>query len=240
MNRLLAVALVALSSLPLLPGSARADLAFNLGAVSDYRFRGISQTRLKPALQGGVDYSAGAFYLGAWASNIKWIKDLDGDAGVEIDLYGGLTGELAKDIGYDVGVLTYQYPSNRLAPSANTTELYGSIAFGAFKLKYSHAVTDTFGNSDSKNSSYLEAGASFDVAGFSIAPHIGHQKINGPFGPAATYTDYSLAASRDVGAGITLSLTLVGTDADKAFYSSPVNGKVLGKTGLVLGAKAAF
>ena len=28
-------------------------LSFNVGAVTDYRFRGISQTSLKPALQGG-------------------------------------------------------------------------------------------------------------------------------------------------------------------------------------------
>jgi hypothetical protein len=43
--------------------------------VTDYRYRGISQTKLKPAVQGGVDYAAGGFYVGAWASTIKWIKD---------------------------------------------------------------------------------------------------------------------------------------------------------------------
>ena len=35
---------------------AYADVAFNVGAVTDYRYRGISQTRGEPALQGGVDY----------------------------------------------------------------------------------------------------------------------------------------------------------------------------------------
>ncbi|HEY4316682.1 MAG TPA: TorF family putative porin, partial [Herbaspirillum sp.] len=52
-------------------------LSFNLGVVNDYRFRGISQTRFDPAVQGGVDYVYNplGLYAGAWASNIKWIKD---------------------------------------------------------------------------------------------------------------------------------------------------------------------
>ena len=65
----------ALSTLAV-PTVAQADLAYNLGVVTDYRYRGISQSRLKPALQGGIDYTAGAFYLGAWASTIKWIKEI--------------------------------------------------------------------------------------------------------------------------------------------------------------------
>lgn len=226
--------------LPLVPKAAQAELSFNVGAVSDYRFRGISQTRAKPALQGGVDYASGPLYVGLWASNIKWIKDVGGDAGVEVDVYAGVTGELTPDLAYDVGVLTYQYPSNKLTPSAATTELYGSLAWQGVKLKLSHALTDTFGNPDSKNSYYLEVGTSFDLGGgISLAPHLGYQKIRGPVSGPASYTDYSLTASTDV-SGVTLSLALVGTDADKGFYSSPVNGKVLGKTGLVLGAKLAF
>ena len=63
------------------PAPAADPLSFNIGAVSDYRYRGISQTRLKPALQGGIDYAAAnGFYVGTWASTIKWIKDAGGDA----------------------------------------------------------------------------------------------------------------------------------------------------------------
>lgn len=71
-----------------IPSAAYAQLAFNAGAVTDYRYRGISQTRLKPAVQGGVDFAAGGFYVGAWASSVKWIKDAGGDAPAEIDVYG--------------------------------------------------------------------------------------------------------------------------------------------------------
>ena len=231
----LAIALAA----PVLPTVAHADLAFNVGVVTDYRYRGISQTRLKPTVQAGVDFSNGGFYLGAWASGIKWIKDFGGDSSYELDLYGGYKGELTKDVTYDVGVLTYQYPSNGFDPSANTTEIYGALTFGAFTAKYSHAVTDTFANIDSKNSYYLDLSAGFDVGGFTVTPHIGYQKISGPLSSVASYTDYALTVSKDF-SGVLLSLALVGTDADKAFYSSPVNGKELGKAGLVLGAKYSF
>ena len=233
------LALALVLAVPVLPSIAHAQLAFNVGAVSDYRYRGISQTRVKPTLQGGVDYSAGGLYVGAWASGIKWIKDFGGDTSYELDLYGGYKGELAKDLTYDVGVLTYQYPSNGFDPSANTTEIYGALTYGPATLKYSHAVTDTFANPDSKNSYYLDLSAGFDVGGFTVTPHIGYQKISGPFSSVASYTDYALTVSKDY-SGFLVSLALVGTDADKAFYSSPVNGKELGKAGLVLGVKYSF
>src|SRR6476620_2710499 len=50
-------------------------LAYNVGAVTDYRYRGISQSRERPALQGGIDFThKSGFYLGTWASTIQWIK----------------------------------------------------------------------------------------------------------------------------------------------------------------------
>jgi uncharacterized protein (TIGR02001 family) len=238
----LAAALLFGASLPALVHAEDNPLSFNVSLTSDYRYRGISQSRLKPALQGGVDYALpGGFYVGAWASTIKWIKDIPGgDAGVEIDLYGGLKGEITQGLGYDVGVLTYQYPSNKLSPSANTTELYGALSFGPATVKYSHAVTNTFANTDSKNSFYLDASAAFEVgSGVTLTPHVGYQKIKGPNSSVGTYTDYSLTASMDV-SGYGLSAAIVGTDADKVFYSSPVNGKELGKPGIVLAVKKTF
>ena len=228
-----------------LPTLALADdgLAFNVGAVSDYRYRGISQSRLKPAVQGGVDFTKGGLYLGTWASTIKWVKDIPGgDAAFELDLYGGYKGEITKDIGYDVGVLAYVYPSNGLKPSANTTEVYGAITYGPVTAKYSHSLTNTFANPDSKNSYYLDLSATFDVSGFSVVPHVGYQKFTGPVGGMAAYTDYSLTVSKDF-SGFVPSLAVVGTDADKGFYVPGANAnstRFLGKTALVLGLKYNF
>lgn len=222
------------------PALSYAQVSFNVGAVTDYRYRGISQSRVKPAIQGGIDYAAGPFYVGAWASTIKWIDDFGGDSKVEIDLYGGYKGSLTKEISYDVGVLGYVYPSNGLSPSANTTEIYGALTYGPATLKYSHSLTDTFANPDSKNSYYLDLSASFDLGGgLMLTPHIGYQKIKGPFSGVGSYTDYALTVSKDF-SGLVVSGALIGTDADKSFYSSPVNGKELGKTTLVLGVKYNF
>ncbi|MBL8332493.1 MAG: hypothetical protein JNM08_05290 [Rubrivivax sp.] len=240
----LAVALAATS----LPTVALADLSFNVGAVSDYRYRGISQSRLKPALQGGVDWSAGGFYLGAWGSTIKWIKDANAASTnkVEIDLYGGYKGEIVKDsLSYDVGVLNYQYPGHKAGAagfaSPVTTEIYGALTFGPATLKYSHSVTNLFGFSDSKNSGYLDLSASFDVGGgVMVAPHVGYQKVSG--NSDFSYTDVSVAVSKDF-SGLVPSLTLYYVDTKKInggyAYVSPA-GKNLGRTGVVLGVKYTF
>ena len=232
-------ALAAVVAASTVPSVAMADLAFNVGAFTDYRYRGISQTRVKPAVQAGVDFLAGGIYLGAWASNIKWIKDFGGDAGIEVDLYGGYKGELARDLSYDVGVLTYQYPSNKLKPDANTTEVYAAVTYGPATLKYSNALTDTFGNAKSKGSYYLDLSATFDLGVVMLIPHIGYQGIKGPFAEPGSYTDYALTVSKDF-SGLVVSAALIGTNADKSFYSSPVKGKELGKAGLVLGVKYNF
>ena len=212
-------------------------LAFNLGAVTDYRFRGISQSRLDPAIQGGVDYAhKSGFYLGFWASSIKWINDAGGNADAELDFYGGYKGN-AGDLGYDLGVLRYQYPSHNLAVSPNTTELYGALAFGPVTAKYSHAVTNTFGFASSKNSGYLDLSATFDLGkGFSIVPHIGHQRIAGAGNGVFSYTDYALTLNYDFGNGLVASAAAIGTDAKKTSYFTPA-GKATGRDGLVLGLK---
>ncbi|MEO7245720.1 MAG: TorF family putative porin [Rubrivivax sp.] len=231
------LALAVVLAAPVVPGVAHADLAFNVGAVTDYRYRGISQSRLKPAVQGGVDWSSGSgFYLGAWASSIKWIKDAGGGANAEIDLYGGYKGEISEGLAYDVGVLTYQYPGNDLDPSANTTELYGALSFGMFTAKVSHSVSNLFGFADSKNSSYFDASANLDLGdGWSVVPHVGYQKVrrNGDF----SYWDYAVTLGKDFGNGLVATAAVVGTDTD-AYIGG--NDKNLGKAGVVLGIKYNF
>lgn len=245
---------MAFSAIPSLSFAEDSPLSFNVSLTTDYRYRGISQTRLKPALQGGADYALpGGFYVGAWGSTIKWIKDAGGDANVEIDLYGGYKGEIAKDLGFDVGVLQYVYPGAKttawdaLYKNPNTTELYGALSFGPATAKLSYALTNLFGNFDfandkkSSGSYYLEAGATFDVGGgVSVTPHVGYQKVKNITN--ASYTDYSLTASKDF-SGFLVSVGVVGTDADKSFYipgSLANSTKFLGKTSGVASVKYTF
>jgi uncharacterized protein (TIGR02001 family) len=120
---------IAVAVLALTAGSAAmAQLAYNVGVVSEYRYRGLSQTNGDPALQGGADYAfKNGFYVGAWASNVSWIKDSGAkDSSFELDLYGGYKGTIGP-VAYDVGYLRYEYPGNKLGDvsgfkNANTDE----------------------------------------------------------------------------------------------------------------------
>jgi uncharacterized protein (TIGR02001 family) len=220
------------------------EVSFNIGAASDYRYRGISQSRLDPALQGGADYTHNptGFYLGTWLSTIKWTKDAGGSGDVEWDIYGGKRGEIVKDVSYDVGVLSYVYPSNGLGSvpgfaNANTTEIYGQLGTGPAYIKYSHSVTNLFGYVDSKNSGYLDIGANVELGeGYTLNLHAGHQKIKN--NSAYDYTDWKVGVTKEF-VGVTFALAALGTDASKTLYVTPA-GKFTGKTALVLTAVKTF
>ena len=210
--------------------------SFNVGAVSDYRYRGLSQSRLQPAFQFGADFShASGFYIGTWGSTIKWIADGGGDADVEVDIYGGYKTTFGA-FGVDVGVLRYLYPGSDLAVNPDTTEIYVGGSWGPATLKYSHAVTSLFGFADSKNSYYVDLSATFDSGfwGLMVTPHVGYQKVKNT--DSASYTDWSLTVSKEFMPGLTGSLSYVSTDID---VPGP-GGRNLGKSGAVVGVKYTF
>jgi uncharacterized protein (TIGR02001 family) len=215
------------------------EVSFNASLVTDYRYRGISQTRLQPALQGGADYThnPSGFYAGTWLSTIKWTKDAGGSGDIEWDLYAGKRGEIVKDVSYDVGVLSYVYPSNGLTPSANTTEIYGQVGYGPAYLKYSHSVTNLFAFADSKNSGYVDVGANIEVAtGTTVNLHAGHQNVKNNSG--SSYTDWKVGVTKDFGV-VTAALAVIGTNTD--VYTGPAPDlKNLGKTALVLSVSKTF
>lgn len=221
------------------------EVSFNAAVTSDYRYRGISQTRLKPALQGGADYvnNPTGLYAGAWASTIKWTKDAGGGGDVELDVYAGKRGQISDAISYDVGVLAYVYAGNDLKhvpgfANADTTELYGQLGYGPATLKYSHAVTNLFGFVNSKNSGYLDLSANIDAGdGWIVNLHAGHQRVK--HSSAADYTDWKVGVTKDVGFA-SLQLAAVGTNAGKTAYASPANGKFLGRKALQLTLSKTF
>jgi uncharacterized protein (TIGR02001 family) len=235
------------------PAEPESTLAYNAGVVSEYRYRGISQSRFNPAVQGGVDYAdKSGFYVGAWASTIQWIKDNgvgNGASGpVELDLYGGYKFSLG-DLAMDVGYLRYQYVNNTLAKNiafknANTDEVYAAGTMGPFTLKYSYALSSLFGqigdnNKSTKGSDYLDLSATFDLgSGFTLVPHVGKQTVKNL--AVGTYTDYALTLNKDLGDGWAASAAYIDTDA-KSYYNAPLAPyKNLGKSTVVLGLKYTF
>jgi len=140
-------------------------LNYNVAATSDYVFRGISQTDGDPALQGGVDYSRGLFYAGAWASNVDF-------ADYELDLYAGVK-PVYKDFTFDLGVLYYNYNDDAL----DSTELKAAVSHPLYKGTIGAAY---FYNTDVDDTEYYEINASYPLTGkLSVSGAIGEQKTGG-------------------------------------------------------------
>ena len=228
------------------PAAPESTLGYNVGVASEYRYRGIAQTKGDPALQGGVDYAnTNGFYAGAWGSTIKWIKEAGTDVKgpVELDLYGGYKFE-AAGLDYDVGYLRYEYVGNtynKIAGNvnANTDEAYGAVTAGPATLKYSYAFSDLFGTANSKGSTYWDLSATFDLGeGYALVPHAGRQVIKNS---ANSYTDIALTLNKDLGDGLSASAAFISTNAkDNAFYSANNSSYNTAKNAVVLGVKYSF
>jgi len=197
-KNLLVAALVASFSAPALAE----DLTFssNVMLASDYIFRGQSQTGKGPAIQGGFDLThASGLYAGVWSSSISWLENTADNSGTEIDTYAGYAGT-AGGVGYNVGFLRYNYPGDYGTNlSADTNEIYGAVTYEIVTAKVSYALGDTFGNANSKGSTYLEAGVKYPVGdtGLTVGAHYGKQKfVNNS---TLDYSDYNFSVSKDFG-----------------------------------------
>lgn len=225
------------------------QVSYNLGLTSDYRYRGISQSRLGPAVQGGVDYTnnPSGFYAGAWASSIKWIKDAGGNGDVELDLYAGIRGNMSENTTFDVGVLRYEYKGNKLDEvmgangplfaDASTTEVYAQFGVGPAYVKYSWSVSNLFGSLNSNPSGYLDVGANVALTDkLTLNLHGGHQEVKNWI--AGSYEDVKVGLSYDFGV-VVGSVALIATDANEGAYVSP-KGQNLGKASVVVGVTKTF
>jgi uncharacterized protein (TIGR02001 family) len=220
------------------------EVSFNIGGTSDYRYRGISQTTMKPAIQGGADYTNNptGLYAGTWLSSIRWVEDSGGNHNVEWDIYAGKRGQLFDKLNYDVGILRYLYPGNNLATiptfaNADTTEVYGQLSYELLNVKYSHSTTNIFAFPDSENSSYVDLWTSIDlVDGYALGLHAGHQHVQNS--SDWSYTDWKIGVAKDF-FDVSWTLGVVGTNANKTLYVTS-DGRFTGRTSLVLSGSKSF
>ena len=208
--------------------------------VSDYRFRGISQSDRRIALQGslGLSHESGV-YATVWGSSIDDYVANGSD--VELDLILGY----AHDFGgttVDFGVLYYYYPGGG---NANTdfVEPYVSVSHNVgpvtAKLLAAYAPSQaalTVGAGDEDNL-YLAGDLSVAIpeTPITVTGHLGHS-----FGPSYLtigdeYTDWSLAASASFGS-VTVGLAYVDTDGTVILPS----GRNASKAGVVASVGVSF
>lgn len=200
----------------------------NLNFVTDYRFRGISQTFEDPAIQGGFDYAhSSGFYLGTWASNVEE-AELSG-SNMEWDVYGGYTFNVGP-VAVNVGGLYYWYPGkderyydfdgDGVGDSGfdpNTFEVYVGATWKWLNVKYSHTTTKLFGFSDSEGSGYLEANATFALPmDITLGLHVAKQFVAGDIAPGVAHDDYmdwKIGITKPI-LGFNVGLAYVDTDIE--------------------------
>ena len=233
----------------------------NVALVTNYLYRGISQTGGKAAIQGGFDYAhSSGFYAGVWGSSISWISDgytastqANGgvaaaganNAGVELDTYFGFKNSFATDYSYDVGFLRYNYPGTYVAGAtkADTNEVYGLIGYKWLTAKYSYSLGDTFGVAGARGTDYIDLSANYPIPDttYTLGAHYGKQDykgVNAGTGPTSmSYDDYKLSVTKDL-SGYALGLTYSKTNAT-AIYTN-VNGYDLGKGVAVVSLAHSF
>lgn len=219
-------------------------LSANVYLVSDYLFRGLTQTWGKPAIQGGFDFvHESGVYVGTWASNVSGNQFPGGS--MEWDLYGGYNYKLNDDITLGAGVLYYYYPganfqkSTAGAPnkSLNTFEGNLSASWKWVSAKLSYSFTDYFGlgrdtgfKDDTKGTLYPELNIAYPlpVEGLTLVGHVGYTALKEDLDPAVfptgfngesdgSYMDWKLGVSYAMKDGWTVGAYYVDAD-NKDFY----------------------
>lgn len=241
----------------------------SIGVVSDYRFRGVSQTDKEVAVQGGITLShESGFYVGTWGSNLAGWGTFGG-ANLELDLFAGYKTPIGGGGTLDVGVTYYSYPGGAdetdffepyaklggtIGPASLTASVFYAPKQNALGL-YTRSLTPFVpGPGTKEDNLYLAGDAAVGVptTPVTVKAHIGYSDGNPGLGPNGTsvaptgkYWDWSLGADY-VWRNLTLNVSYVDTDitAREAAYLQPnlsktTGGSIVGST-VVVGLTAAF
>ena len=201
-----------------LPGS----FSGTFGIVSEYRFRGVTQSDEHPALQGSFDWShEKGYYLGVWGSNVDFG---DGDnASTEFDIYGGVAREY-YGINIDLGFVYYTYPGANDSLNYDFFEYRAALGYEWELLSLSGSVNYSPQNyAGSGDSTYMSYDAEVPLLhGIGLSAHVGRQWLTdaakfgvGSSDPTRDYVDWSVGLGYSTH-GFDLSVTYVDTDLKTA------------------------
>jgi uncharacterized protein (TIGR02001 family) len=207
--------------LSVVSATAMAQFSGSITVVSDYDYRGYSQTDGDWALQGSAAYShESGFYGSVWASSLDWGPSSDAD--IEVDWVVGYTNAFGDSgVNYDVGLLYYDYPG---VSEADFLEIYAGLSWSLFRIKLSWS--DDFAGFGASGW-YLDGGVAYDWEnGFGVFAYAGYSFGDVfsygdglPFG-APDYLNYGLGAKYTVGDHFTFDARLVGTDQSGVYKIS--------------------
>ena len=224
---LAAAATAAMSGAAFAQDESPLDLSFNVGAATDYVWRGVSQTDESPQIYGGVDATVGMVYAGTWLSNVDFGTGNDTD--FELDLYAGIRPQLGP-VALDLGIQYYGYINAPTGSDQDFVEfkLAGSVPVGPATVGATVFWSDNF-YGGTGNATYVELNGSSPIGEkFSVSGAVGHQDVDYD----GDYTTWNLG----VGYALTdfLGVDLRYHDTNEHDFGDLYESRV------VLGLKAAF
>ncbi|MFK3889441.1 TorF family putative porin [Sphingomonas sp. NPDC079357] len=185
----------------------------SVGLVSDYRFRGVSQSDENLAVQGGftIAHESGV-YIGTWGSNLSGWGTFGG-ANMELDLIAGFKTPIGDGGTLDVGATWYMYPGGfdntdfiepyvKLSGTAGPVSLTAGVAYapkqealgawsanGTVAANVDYAAGTGYSNPGAKGDNLYvwgDAAAAIPNTGLTAKAHIGASSGNKGLGPFAT------------------------------------------------------
>ena len=130
-------ALLLLLAAASLPGAAHAQISASVAAVSDYRFRGISQSDRKPALQGSVAYDhPSGLFAGLFVSTVDFDDDTF-QADAQTYLQAGFARRLTVDLSWEIGIARYDYL--RASSNWNYGEAFAGVTWRDLNARVHYA-----------------------------------------------------------------------------------------------------
>jgi uncharacterized protein (TIGR02001 family) len=209
--------------------------------VTDYRFRGLSQTNKNFAVQGSLTAThASGLYVSVWGSSID--DYVANGSNQEIDLIAGYKRTFSGTT-IDGGFLYYFYPNSNKnrngGPKYNSDfgEPYVSVAhtFGpltakatanyAFKQKALALFTDVNGAPIKRDSLYgaLDFSAAIPTTAIGLTGHVGHYFKSSFLSAGREYTDWGAGINYTY-KQITFGVSWVDTNVPNQFAGTKVNG----------------
>ncbi len=195
------------------------NLSGYLTVVSNYMFRGISQTRNLPALQGSLSYQLPlGIYLNMWGSNVRFE---DSPATIEMDTVIGVRNSIGEDFNYDISAARYNYPGARLT---NYNEINSVFNYHFVQLGYSYSgnVYNTHATAQ-----YYQGGINvgipasyiFNIQEVTLVALLGHYSL--PKVAGNSYNDYNVMLSKAIK---NYTFALQWTSTNGRAQSSPYDG----------------
>lgn len=170
------------------------DISGNMAFVTNYMFRGVSQSRNLPAVQGSLTYTTPiAIYFNLWGSNASFVGT---NASVEFDTIVGYHNTYGDNFAFDLSVGRYNYPGARIL-NYNEFNAVANLYFVQAAFAYSANVYNTH-----QTGIYYNGGIVYDlpakwalgIDGLNLQALMGHYSL--PRAAGNSYNDYSIQLSK--------------------------------------------